>query len=165
MKPKGTEDVALIKSGAVIGYLLSLLFLLSIAITASCGGSGYGGGGGGGYGAPQPMQGASFYVDAANGFDLLYYGTSSMPFKTITYALSVVGQNQTIIVGPGTYNIANGEMFPLMLRPGQILIGDEATKGAVTLIVGSGPMALTGGFDSATIMGAEGSRISGFQIG
>src|SRR5713226_4978471 len=128
MKHKRSAGVALIKSGAVIGYLLSSLFLLTVAITASCGSSGYGGGGGGGYGAPQPMQGASFYVDEVNGHDISSSGASNYPFKTITYALLIAGPNTTIIVQPGTYNSVNGETFPLMLQSGQMLIGDETTK-------------------------------------
>ncbi|HLQ27108.1 MAG TPA: DUF1565 domain-containing protein [Acidiferrobacterales bacterium] len=169
MKHKRSAGVALIKSGAVRGYLLSSLFLLTVAITASCGSSGYGGGGGGGYGAPQPMQGASFYVDEVKGFDSLYYGTSSAPFRTITYALLIAGPNTTIIVQPGTYNSANTEMFPLVLQPGQMLIGDVPNKGdngtTSTIITGTGSLMTTVGvFTSATIVGASGSRVSGFKI-
>ena len=109
----------------------------------------------------------SLYVDAVNGNNL-GPGTSDAPFKTITHALSVAGLNKTIRVSPGTYDAALGEVFPLVLQSGQILIGDEANKGegaTPTLIVGTG--AITGVFwvSSATIVGAEGSRISGFRVG
>jgi parallel beta-helix repeat protein len=107
------------------------------------------------------------YVDAVNGSDL-NPGTNDAPFTTITHALSVAGSNKTIKVRPGTYNAALGEVFPLLLQPGQVLIGDEANKGdgaTPTLIVGRG--SITGVFwvSSATIVGAEGSRITGFKVG
>ena len=51
-----------------------------------------------------------------------------------------------------------------MLQSGQMLIGDEANKGVATFIVGSGMVPSVGGFNSATIVGAEGSSISGFTI-
>ena len=53
-----------------------------------------------------------------------------------------------------------------MLQSGQILIGDEANKGdgtTPTLIVGHGDTGLERW--SATIIGSEGSRISGLKIG
>jgi parallel beta-helix repeat protein len=114
-----------------------------------------------------PVRGdTSLYVDAVNGNDL-GPGTSNEPFKTITHALSADGSDKTIKVRPGTYDAALGEVFPLVLQPGQILIGDEINKGdgaAPTLIVGHGG-SIPGGSWSATIVGAEGSRISGFKVG
>ena len=109
---------------------------------------------------------SSLYVDALNGNDLSP-GTDDAPFKTITHALSVAGPNKTIRVRPGTYNAALGEVFPLLLQPGQILIGDETNKGdgaAPTIIVGHGSV-ITEVFNFATIVGAEGSRIAGFKVG
>ena len=107
-----------------------------------------------------------FWVDMANGLDT-NSGTESEPFKTITYALSQAGQNMTIKVLPGTYNATNGETFPLMLQPGQVLIGDETNKGEAatpTNIIGNAAFAV-GTFSYATVVGAEGSRISGFSLG
>jgi parallel beta-helix repeat protein len=109
---------------------------------------------------------ADFWVDSSRGSNA-NPGTKYKPFKTITYALSAAGENKTIKVNPGTYNEALGETFPLFLQNGQILIGDEANKGdgtTPTLIVGHGD----DGYDdnrTATIIGSEGSQISGFKIG
>jgi len=105
------------------------------------------------------------WVDASSGSDT-NPGTQDAPFKTITHALSVAGANKTVKVLPGTYDTALGETFPLALQSGQVLTGDIPNKGdgpTPTLIVGHG----ASGFYShtATIMGAEGSKVSGFKIG
>ena len=104
------------------------------------------------------------YVDAVNGNDF-NAGTSAAPFKTITHALSAAGTNKTIQVRPGTYDEGLGETFPLVLQAGQILIGDEANKGngtTPTIISGQGAAGTTGW--KASVIGAEGSRMSGFTI-
>jgi parallel beta-helix repeat protein len=113
-----------------------------------------------------PFLDTSIYVDAVNGSDV-NPGTSSEPFRTITHALSAAGSDHTIRVRPGTYNGPLGEFFPLVLQPGQILIGNEMNKGGgptPTLIVGHGG-SIPGGQWSSTIVGAEGSRVSGFEVG
>ena len=109
----------------------------------------------------------SIYVDSVSGNDG-NAGTSSAPYKTITFALAAAGPNKTIRVRPGAYNAANGEVFPLVLQANQILIGDEANKGGgttPTLIIGSGATALGALGRFAAIIGAEGAQVSGFNIG
>jgi parallel beta-helix repeat protein len=113
-----------------------------------------------------PFLNTSLYVDAVYGSDV-NPGTSNEPFRTITHALSAAGPDSTIKVRPGIYDAGLGEVFPLLLQPGQILIGDEPNKGdgaIPTLIVGHGGP-VPGGSWSAMIIGAEASRISGFQVG
>ncbi len=107
-----------------------------------------------------------FWVDLSNGLDS-NSGTERAPFKTITYALTQAGQNKIVKVLPGTYDLSNGETFPLILQPGQSLIGDESSKGESaksTAIVGYGDYTV-GSFSAATLVGAEAARISGFSIG
>lgn len=112
---------------------------------------------------PQPPQ-YDYYVDAASGDDS-NPGTQAEPFKTITHAVSTADINKKIKVLPGTYDAALGENFPIELKEGQILVGDEDEKGdgaTATEISGFGEFQ-TGWFTS--VVGAEGSSISGFKIG
>lgn len=81
--------------------------------------------------------GTPYYVDALNGDDA-DAGTIEAPFKTITHALSVATELDTIYVSPGTYDTTNGETFPLMVDgesllamsgPGEVLLlGDGVNE-------------------------------------
>jgi len=112
---------------------------------------------------PQSPQ-YDYYVDAASGDDT-NPGDKSQPWKTITHAVSTADLDKKIKVLPGTYDAALGESFPIELKEGQILVGDEDEKGdgtEPTEIYGYGDF-MTGWY--TTIIGAEGSSISGFKIG
>ena len=77
---------------------------------------------------------AEYWVDPVGG-DNGNPGTEAEPFKTITYAITVAGGADTIMLLPGTYGTASGETFPL-------LPGGESFKGVggadVTIIEGPG---------------------------
>jgi hypothetical protein len=77
--------------------------------------------------------------------------TSSTPFKTLTFATqgAWLHSGDTIFASAGTYSA--GETFPLNVKAGVALIGDEPSRGANTIISGS----LTPG---------SGSTIAGFII-
>ncbi|PKQ36643.1 MAG: hypothetical protein CVT59_11760 [Actinobacteria bacterium HGW-Actinobacteria-1] len=76
----------------------------------------------------------TYWVDAVGGMDA-NPGTQLEPFETITHALAVADAFDTIMVGPGTYDEDNGEVFPL-LPQGESL---KSTMGAdVTIIAGNG---------------------------
>ena len=61
----------------------------------------------------------SFFVNAASGNDGNAGTTPTAPFKTISKALSVATVSGEIVnVAPGTYNTANGEIFPPISPPG-----------------------------------------------
>jgi hypothetical protein len=112
---------------------------------------------------PQPPQ-FDYYVDAASGDDN-NPGSQSEPWKTITHAVSTADINKRIKVQPGTYDTALGETFPIELKEGQVLVGFEDEKGD-----GAEPTEISGfgrirtGWE-ASVVGAEGSSISGFKIG
>ncbi|MCP4711813.1 MAG: DUF1565 domain-containing protein [Planctomycetes bacterium] len=113
-----------------------------------------------------PAYNFDYWVDASLGDDN-NTGSRDYPFKTITHALAAAGENQSIKVMPGTYDTANGETFPFYLQPGQNLIGDAVNKGSgavPTLIYGSGAYISTWFYTDATIVGAEESKILGFQL-
>jgi hypothetical protein len=62
--------------------------------------------------------------------------------------------------------VAAGEVFPMVMKAGQKLVGDVANKGVgttPTVIRGEAAYALDQ-LDGITILGAEGSRIAGFTL-
>lgn len=116
-------------------------------------------------GPANPPDASSRYVNAATGDDA-NPGTSGEPWATITHAVSAADTFATIRVAPGTYSAAGGEVFPIMMRKGQQLIGNVTKKGAGTTetrIQGDGVYEL-GQMDGAAVVGAEGARIAGFVI-
>jgi hypothetical protein len=65
-------------------------------------------------------------------------GSRSDPLKTITRALKQAKTSTIIQLAGGTYSTANGEVFPLVIAPGVLVVGNEANKGQETIITGSG---------------------------
>ena len=109
----------------------------------------------------------NFYVNALAGSDT-NRGTLASPFKTITHAMSLSKSGSTVQVAPGTYDVANREVFPITVPAGVLLIGDEAHKGrgsAPTSIVGGGlAPGSTPGDVSVGVLPGMGSTIAGFTI-
>src|SRR5882672_7195941 len=62
------------------------------------------------------------HVDAANGNDVSGTGSSGRPFKSITRALQPSSGNG-LILHPGTYDVANGETFPIRFPDDMIVSG------------------------------------------
>lgn len=89
--------------------------------------------------AQAPATAAAIYVNPATGADSAGAGaTSAAPYKSISFALSQAQPGAVIQLAPGNYNQESGETFPLLLKPGVTLRGDEATKGQGILITGGG---------------------------
>jgi parallel beta-helix repeat protein len=89
--------------------------------------------------AQAPATAAVIYVNPATGADSAGAGTTSAaPYKTISFALSQAQPGAVIQLAPGNYSQESGETFPLLLKPGVTLRGDEATKGQGILITGGG---------------------------
>lgn len=115
-------------------------------------------------------QSYDWYVDAQNGNDT-NAGTIGAPLKTITAAMQRVVLGDQVKVLPGVYDVANGEVFPLTVRGGVRLIGDETNKGegaVPTVITGDGPgpdssQTATIYVDDPLAVGAE-AIIAGFRI-
>ena len=66
-----------------------------------------------------------WYVDVVNGNNLNDGLSPSTAWRTITFAVQTVpsGSVETIHIAPGLYNPVHGEVFPILLRPEQQLIG------------------------------------------
>ncbi|MEH1849161.1 MAG: DUF1565 domain-containing protein [Nostoc sp.] len=89
--------------------------------------------------AQAPVAAAVIYVNPTTGTNTAGAGTTSAtPYKNISFALSQAQPGAVIQLAPGNYNLESGETFPLSLKPGVTLRGDEATKGQAILITGGG---------------------------
>lgn len=116
---------------------------------------------------PAAPAAPAYMVDAANGNDTTGNGTT-IPYKTITKALSLAVAGDNVTVAPGTYDAALGETFPISVPAGVRLIGDEANKGngsTPTLIVGGGsapsPVA---SFIRAAVVLSDNTALAGFSV-
>ncbi|MBI1853979.1 MAG: DUF1565 domain-containing protein [Planctomycetes bacterium] len=65
------------------------------------------------------------WVDAVNGSDTAGDGTLAQPWKTINHAYlhALTHPVTTVHVLPGTYDVALGEAFPIVLLPGLSIVG------------------------------------------
>ncbi|MBR8833215.1 MAG: DUF1565 domain-containing protein [Stigonema ocellatum SAG 48.90 = DSM 106950] len=81
---------------------------------------------------------ATLYVNPVVGNDA-NTGSPLDPYKTLTRALRGTTTTATIIqLASGTYSTASGEVFPLVIPAGVMVVGNEATKGEGLVISGSG---------------------------
>ncbi|MBD1924061.1 DUF1565 domain-containing protein [Microcoleus sp. FACHB-831] len=105
------------------------------------------------------------FVNPTTGNDIANTGMERSPFKTISQALRVAGQNTVILLSPGTYSKAGGETFPLMLKPSVTIQGNPRTRGEYIVIAGGGIFASrTAGDVDVTIVGASHAGITGLTI-
>lgn len=92
-------------------------------------------------------------------------GSEGTPFKTITQALQVAGDNSVIVLATGTYSAESGETFPLMLKSGVSIQGNSPSKGRDIVINGGGAyMSRTFARQNITMLGANNAAVSGVTI-
>ncbi len=112
-----------------------------------------------------PVRAADVYVDANSGSDATGNGSSGSPFRSITHALGLVNGGDRILARPGTYDIGNGEVFPLQLVPGTSLVSTAGRSVTTIDASGSGPgigvvrFPTTGSFSASDLL--EGFTITG----
>ncbi len=80
---------------------------------------------------------ATLYVNPVTGNDA-NTGSRANPLKSITRALKQAKTSTIIQLTTGTYSTANGELFPLVIPPSVLVVGNEANKGQEMIISGSG---------------------------
>lgn len=116
--------------------------------------------------AQAPTSKSVIYVNPQTGQDTTGGGyTEATPYKTITYALNQAQAGIVIQLAPGTYSKENGEQFPLEIKPGVTLRGDESTKGQSILISGSGIyISPTFARQNVTIRADKDSTIAGVTV-
>lgn len=106
------------------------------------------------------------YVNPKTGQDSTGAGNAeTTPYKTITYALNQAQPGTVIQLTPGTYNKDTGEQFPLLIKQGVTLRGDESSKGQPVLITGSGIfISPTFARQNVTIRADKNSAIAGVTV-
>ncbi|WP_414619171.1 DUF1565 domain-containing protein [Calothrix sp. CCY 0018] len=116
--------------------------------------------------AQTPVASSIIYVNPQTGTNQTGGGTTeAAPFKTITFALEQAQPGTVIQLAPGTYSTETGESFPLNIKEGVTLRGDEAGKGQATLITGSGNYtSRTFARQNITILAEKNSTISGITV-
>ncbi|MGI0490658.1 DUF1565 domain-containing protein [Alkalinema pantanalense CENA528] len=116
--------------------------------------------------AQLPISAPILYVNSALGQDIPTGGkTDATAFKTITYALQQAQPGTVIQLSSGSYTKDSGEVFPLRLKSGIILRGDEPNKGTTTTIIGGGSfVSPTFASQNITILAAENSEIRGVNV-
>jgi hypothetical protein len=67
----------------------------------------------------------AIHVNAATGNDLSGTGCINLPVKTITHGLEVAEAGMTVLVAPGVYDQANGEVFAISVPPEVALVGED----------------------------------------
>ena len=77
------------------------------------------------------------YVNPSTGNDSAS-GSQVAPLKTITKATQQATAGSSIRLMPGTYSVATGEVFPLVVPSNVTVVGDESQKGKGIQITGSG---------------------------
>lgn len=106
------------------------------------------------------------YVNSQNGSDTPNAGNSpASSYRTITYALQQAQAGTVIQLAPGSYTAQTGEVFPLEVKQGVILRGDESTKGQTIGIIGGGTyLSPTLAGQNVTVVADNDSQIRGVGI-
>jgi parallel beta-helix repeat protein len=83
---------------------------------------------------------ASFYINPKTGIDNdRVPGSRANPLRTLTYALTKrVLSGDEVKLAPGTYSLATGESFPIVIPSGVTVKASEDSKGRDVLIEGGG---------------------------
>ncbi|MBD2495512.1 DUF1565 domain-containing protein [Nostoc sp. FACHB-280] len=116
--------------------------------------------------AQAPATAKVIYVNPATGQDNASAGaTETAPYKTISFALTQAQPGTIIRLAPGNYNQETGETFPLLIKSGVTLQGDEATKGQGVIITGAGYYtSRTFARQEITILADNSSTIAGVTV-
>jgi parallel beta-helix repeat protein len=114
-----------------------------------------------------PASATVIYVNSATGADSAGESgkTYAAPYKTITYALSQAQPGTVIQLATGSYTDKTGEVFPLVLKQGVTLCGDESNKGQSTVITGGGfYISPTFARQDITVRAQNNSTITGVSV-
>lgn len=105
------------------------------------------------------------YVHPTAGQDGNTGQTPQTALRTITRALQLAEPGTLIQLAPGKYSGESGEKFPLFLKPGVILRGNEATRGEGVVIEGGGQfVSRLFARQNATILAGENSMVLGVTV-
>lgn len=79
----------------------------------------------------------TLYVNPDTGSDQAQ-GIANQPVQTVTRALEIATPNTVIVLAPGKYTQASGEVFPLQLKPGVTIQGTPGERNRTAIIEGGG---------------------------
>ncbi|MEN9223064.1 MAG: DUF1565 domain-containing protein [Thermostichus sp. BF3_bins_97] len=114
---------------------------------------------------PLPDNRPAIFVDAANGSDTRGDGSRNNPFQTITHAAQRAPSGSVIQLFPGVYSEQSGEIFPIRLKGGLTLRGDESTLGEGYLITGGGTyISPTVARQNVTMLAETGAEVRGVTM-
>jgi hypothetical protein len=111
----------------------------------------------------------AWFVDPIFGDDFRNDGSPQFPMKTIRRAMQFSISGDEIVLATGTYSPSTGEVFPILVKPGVLILGDPASSGTTTAILGSGSYTIQGGtlagqaVAAALVLG-NGAEISGVKV-
>jgi len=112
----------------------------------------------------------AWFIDPAFGDDFMNDGSPQFPLRTISRALQFSISGDEIVLAAGTYSAASGEVFPILVKPGVLILGDPASSGTTTAILGEGPYTVQGGtqvisnpIKSSLVLG-NGVQITGVKV-
>lgn len=112
-----------------------------------------------------PVSAKVIHVNPTLGSDTRGNGGEQTPYQSITHALRQADDNTVIQLTPGSYTQDTGEQFPLTLKSGVILRGDESNNGSTVLLIGGGNIiSPTFSRQNVTITAQEDSQIRGLTI-
>ncbi|WP_374878122.1 DUF1565 domain-containing protein [Microseira sp. BLCC-F43] len=115
--------------------------------------------------AQVPVGANIIYVNPQTGNDSAGTGSETAPYRTISYAIEKAQANTIIQLQPGSYTPDTGEVFPLTLKSGVTLRGDESSKGQTVVIIGGGQfLSPTFSRQNVTILAQNNSQIAGVTI-
>ncbi|MBW4521482.1 MAG: DUF1565 domain-containing protein [Scytolyngbya sp. HA4215-MV1] len=113
-----------------------------------------------------PLSAKVIYVNSGTGQDAPGSGnTEATPYRTVTYALQQAQPGNVIRLAPGSYTEQSGEVFPLIMKPGIILLGDEANQGKTVVVIGGGAyISKTFARQSVAILAEKDSEVRGLTV-
>ena len=106
------------------------------------------------------------YVNPGSVNNVVGAGRSeTTPLDTITYALQQASAGTIIKLARGSYSRQSGEVFPLVIKPGVTLQGDESTRGENVEINGGGRyISPTFARQNVAVIAEKDSIISGVSV-
>ncbi len=113
--------------------------------------------------SPAPATPQPIFVDVQAGHDRQGTGSPVAPYRTLTHALQVAPSGTVILLAPGVYDQAQGEVFPLQLQPDVTIQGDPTAPAAV-IIQGGGPLSVGGETLNVTLLGADRAALVGVTV-
>ncbi|MFB2896632.1 DUF1565 domain-containing protein [Aerosakkonemataceae cyanobacterium BLCC-F50] len=112
-----------------------------------------------------PTAANIIYVNPQTGNDSAGAGNQAAPYRTITFALQQAQPGTVIQLAPGSYTAQTGEVFPLTVKSGVSLRGNDSTRGQSIVILGGGKyLSPTFAGQNVTIIAESESEIRGVSV-